>query len=848
MLTTGAWADTLQERISNAADGATITLDADENLTSSLVVPAGAVITLDLNGHNVSASVGGVTIKNNGDLTIKDTSAEQNGRIISTKNVALGAGDNSVTTILSGHFESVEGAVVTGAVVGATITIEDGVFSASDNAVIMGNGSNRAGAANVITVNGGTFNGKIVSPGYIACGIYAPWKDVITVNGGTFNITGGCGVLGRAGSVTINGGEFNCTGNVTGKVGDSRVVVPCAAIVYDSQAGYPAQTEESKIEVPEASTAILKSEVTPVAIVKDSESPAHIEISGGTYSSAIPEECCANGFEPKDNGDGTYGVRDAVYVAKIGENRYETLEAAIAAATSGQKIYLLNDITIEKTILIEKGIEINADGHTITSNVTSKLGTFYVNVPASNFTITNATIDGGNAASMAVCAYRGEAKADLTGTVSVENNNTGNIITLTGCTVKNFTGYPGSYVGAVYAFSTSTVNLNNCTFTGNTTTKSTNGASGADVWAGAAATVHISGGSFGEVFVNANAGDEATITVSEGATIAELAICAFYKDDGSTNIPTVVIDNSTVTTLNTEEGNPIPSNDITIKNDGSIINMPATEVAKILNGRSTIAFATIADAITAATASQTITLLDDAEIASINDWKADVNIDKNSYELYVTTFTLADGATFDIPFEFVAKTATYTRTMPTGTKWGTVCLPFALTSGTPSLYTFGNISNGVLTVNDLTETATAATPLLFYCEDATAEFTSENVTVSMTTPATTGTLIGTYTPATITTGLENIYYINGDKFHQAKASLTVPAYRAYINYTGAGAKPNTLSLFVDNDEATGIGAITADMATATKLYDINGRQLSAPQKGVNIIKLANGKTMKLIIK
>lgn len=69
-----------------------------------------------------------------------------------------------------------EGAVFTGLSTGATITIEGGTFSASDNAVIAGNGSNRTGDPNVINIKGGTFNGSIKTAGYVACGIYAPGR------------------------------------------------------------------------------------------------------------------------------------------------------------------------------------------------------------------------------------------------------------------------------------------------------------------------------------------------------------------------------------------------------------------------------------------------------------------------------------------------------------------------------------------------------------------------------------------------------------------------------------------------------------------------------------------------
>ena len=49
----------------------------------------------------------------------------------------------------------------------------------------------------------------------------------------------------RAGKLNMNAGEIHCVdnsgveGGFVGKVGDSRVVVPCAAIVMDDKAAYP---------------------------------------------------------------------------------------------------------------------------------------------------------------------------------------------------------------------------------------------------------------------------------------------------------------------------------------------------------------------------------------------------------------------------------------------------------------------------------------------------------------------------------------------------------------------------------------------------------------------------------
>ena len=66
-------------------------------------------------------------------------------------------------------------------------------------------------------------------------------------------------------------------------------------------------------------------------------------ISGGTYSVRVSDEYLAEGFILHDNGDGTFTVQEGSYLARIGENKYETLEDAFAAAEDGDTITLLAD-------------------------------------------------------------------------------------------------------------------------------------------------------------------------------------------------------------------------------------------------------------------------------------------------------------------------------------------------------------------------------------------------------------------------------------------------------------------------------------------------------------------------
>ena len=322
-----SWADATTEVKTEAelttavSNGGEIKLGANITLTSMLTIPADKTVTLDLNGLSITSA--GKVIKNNGILTITDTKG--GGKIISTGNTAVGVGDNSKTTIKTAIIESVEGAVITGYATGATINIEDGIFSASDNAVVAGNGNrtNEAGAertvGNTINISGGTFNGQIKTPTYVACGIYAPWKDTIKVTGGTFNITGGAGIVARAGNVTVTNAVFNTTGNATGKVGDSRVVVPCSAIVFDSEAAYPALTNTAAISV-ESGT--FTSEADAISVVKpEGEGAAErVSVTGGTFSTDVTGYL-GEGKILQKNGD-TYtavtnsGITSGTYTAK----------------------------------------------------------------------------------------------------------------------------------------------------------------------------------------------------------------------------------------------------------------------------------------------------------------------------------------------------------------------------------------------------------------------------------------------------------------------------------------------------------------------------------------------------
>ena len=344
---------TLQAAIDAAKGGSTVLLMDNVTLTEPAVFPAGKTVHINLWGHNITAA--GLALLINGKTDIQSTGST--GTIESTGSAAVAVGDNANLTVYSGTLKGREGAVITGTSTGAKIEIRTTkpTLIATDNAVIAGNGSARDGNPNTILVKGGTFEGSILSNGYIACGIYAPWNDNVTVSGGTFNIANGAGIVARAGTVKVTGGTFNCgDGTAKGWVGDSKNKVPCAALVFDEAANYPALTLGSKILV-----------------------------SGGSFSTdpAANGATLADGYVAAKDESGLYKVEKKNPVAEINGVKYGTLQAAINAAQAtkgGATITLLKNINTESyyTVNGDNPVTIDLAGYNITGSGIS--GLFYV--------------------------------------------------------------------------------------------------------------------------------------------------------------------------------------------------------------------------------------------------------------------------------------------------------------------------------------------------------------------------------------------------------------------------------------------------------------------------------------
>lgn len=95
------------------------------------------------------------------------------------------------------------------------------------------------------------------------------------------------------------------------------------------------------------------------------------------------------------------------------------------------------------------------------------------------------------------------------------------------------------------------------------------------------------------------------------------------------------------------------------------------------------------------------------------------------------------------------------------------------------------------------------------------------------------------------------------KYGEAKAKLTLVVCRKvsqgkdqfdveHFKYEDVGESSTVTVHFVYNEKSTGINGISNANATVVARYAADGTRLSAPQKGLNIVKLSNGKTVKYI--
>ena len=232
----------------------------------------------------------------------------------------------------------------------------------------------------------------------------------------------------------------------------------------------------------------------------------------------------------------------------------------------------------------------------------------------------------------------------------------------------------------------------------------------------------------------------------------------------------------------------------------------------------------------------------------------------DNYSNYKAIFSLSDDSYISPEATGTVDAISYTRQM--SNDWGTLVLPYplTLTGDEPyRLYAISTVSEDELVLKQLEGVVDAGTPCVVHRNNKESElsFKANNADIKkvmyVLSVGDNMTFNGTYWTKEVTNG----YVIAKDCFWNVaelnKSDLVkgvkVKPFRAWLD----GTSPNgasQLSICV-SDTATGIGAagtIGALNDTATEYYDLSGKRLDEPQKGVNIVRMKSGKTKKIIIK
>ena len=252
----------------------------------------------------------------------------------------------------------------------------------------------------------------------------------------------------------------------------------------------------------------------------------------------------------------------------------------------------------------------------------------------------------------------------------------------------------------------------------------------------------------------------------------------------------------------------------------------------------------------------------------VADKAGNIEVTKDANNKFVATedLTLADGEDFKDYEPFISKTISYSRNIPEGSTWGTLCLPFAIDQNQVKeckFYSLTGIDNDCITLESYEEgIIPAGTPVLFKMNEGktSLSLSASNAEIA-TAPTVAGTnkdvnLVGSFTKigGNGNQGLtENDYIIGKDKFWRVSDlddgnRVGIKPMRAYIHPATASQARAAMLSIGKGDGTTAIDNLNAISNDANaEYYDANGRRTNGLQKGLNIVKRGS-KTYKIMVK
>ena len=235
--------------------------------------------------------------------------------------------------------------------------------------------------------------------------------------------------------------------------------------------------------------------------------------------------------------------------------------------------------------------------------------------------------------------------------------------------------------------------------------------------------------------------------------------------------------------------------------------------------------------------------------------------------LATENLVLDDGKDFVAYEPFAAKEASYSRNIPEGSTWGTLCLPFAIDQSQETECKFYSLTgidadNDCITLESCEEgIIPAGTPVLFKMNEGVheLEISAQDAGIVKEPVAGTNTdvnLVGSFTKigGNGNQGLDkNDYIIGKDKFWRVSdlndgKGVGIKPMRAYIHPATASQARAAMLSIGKGDGTTAIDNLNAISNDANaEYYDANGRRTNGLQKGLNIVKRGS-KTYKIMVK
>ena len=230
--------------------------------------------------------------------------------------------------------------------------------------------------------------------------------------------------------------------------------------------------------------------------------------------------------------------------------------------------------------------------------------------------------------------------------------------------------------------------------------------------------------------------------------------------------------------------------------------------------------------------------------------------------LTAASLALADDKDFVAYEPFTATTATYNREMKAGTTWATLCLPYevSLTGQKFRAFSLLSANEGSIELKEVETSIAAGTPVIIKMNngETTLSFSEANKEIAQKVVSADGSyqLQGLYTKKVFDKDADNnCYIVKGDKLmnptklleNTSTTQVGSKPFRAYMvdnTSSSAGAKMFSIAI---GDNTTAIDSLNTIADGNAIYYDLQGNRLSAPQKGINIVKRGS-KTMKVIIK